>query len=80
MCQTENKTNCTRANAKDLRGVASSTCEKGHKPAGSERLTLQSQARALKEKGEAHSSSSSSNFSDPVITTVDERGHETSVT
>lgn len=78
MCQTENKTNCTRANAKDLRGVASSTCEKGQKPAGSERLTLQPQARALKEKGEAHSSSS--NFSDPVITTVDERGHETSVT
>lgn len=36
MCQTENKTNCTRANAKDLRGVASSTCEKGQKPAGSE--------------------------------------------
>lgn len=79
MCQTENKTNCTRANAKDLRGVASSTCEKVHKPAGSERLTLQSQARALKEKGEAHSSSSS-NFSDPVIITVDERGDETSVT
>lgn len=26
-------------------------CEKVHKPAGSERLTLQSQARALKEKG-----------------------------
>lgn len=78
MCQTENKTNCTRANAKDLRGAASSTCEEVHKPGGSERLTLQSQARALKEKGEAHSSSS--NFSDPVIITVDERGNETSVT
>lgn len=77
MCQTENKTDCTSASAKDLRGVASSTCEAVRKPAGSEGLTLQSQARALKEKGEA---CSSSNFSDPVIITVDERGHETSVT
>lgn len=41
------------------------------------RLTLQSQARALQEKGEAHSSS---NFSDPVIIPMDERGQEASVT